>query len=275
VVNLGSLSWFEELGRCSQRVFIECDPMFTQVEMIESASKMSLVDHYNTLFTSGMRIGKPGCTIPDAGRKWIPAPTVVATRLWEDAPVPKERLPVTALFHWAAGSDVVCEGQVYGHKRREFERFIGLPTRTTQPFTLAIGGAAPRELLENQGWRLESPLEATGTIESYRRFIANSRADFGVAKHAYVASRSGWFSDRSTCYLASGRPVLHQDTGFEEWLPTGEGVLKFSDVDDVLQCLRELDLDYARHCRAARRIAEEHFEATVVLSRMLSAAGVV
>lgn len=273
VLTVGSASWFDELERCPRRAFLDSDPMFTQVEMIEKGFKAEVLRHYQTLFTEGMRIGMPDCTIPDAGRSWIPTRSPIATRLWPIAPTAAEGLPVTALLHWAAGSDVIYDGRVYGHKNREFERFMDLPRHTSRRFTLAVGGPAPKRLLTEIGWQLVSPLEVTRTIPAYRKFIAESRADFGIAKHAYVASRSGWFSDRSTCYLASGRPVLHQDTGFDEWLPTGEGVLKFSDVNDVVECLRSLDLDYERHARAARRIAEEYFEASTVLGQMLESAG--
>src|SRR5262249_22768768 len=123
------------------------------------------------------------------------------------------------------------------------------------------------------GWRLVNPLEATRTIESYSTFIAESWADFGIAKHAYVASRSGWFSDRSTCFLAAGRPVLHQDTGCSDWLPTGEGVILFSDAESALEGLCEIEKDYPRHSRAARVLAEQYFEAQTVIGRMLEDAG--
>ena len=117
------------------------------------------------------------------------------------------------------------------------------------------------------------PLDASLTVERYGEFIRGSLADLGVAKDAYVASRGGWFSDRSTSFLASGRPVLHQETGFSEWLPTGAGVLAFCDLEQLVERVEELDRDYGRHARAARAIAEEHFEARTVLRGMLEAAG--
>jgi hypothetical protein len=272
VLTIGTPSWFDELERCSRRAFVDGDPVFTQAEMLEGGAA-SVLEHYEILFTYATRMGMADCTIPGAGRSWIPTRTLIATRLWRQTPFGGETFPITGLLHWAAGSDVTIDGQVYGHKDREFARFQQLPELTSQPFRLAVGGGAPRERLEQLGWKIVSPLEVTGTIPAYENFIATSRADFAIAKHAYVASRSGWFSDRSTCFLASGRPVLHQETGFSEWLPTGEGVLKFSNAADVLESLRSLDLDYARHSRAARRIAEEHFEAATVLGEMLDEAG--
>ena len=149
-----------------------------------------------------------------------------------------------------------------------------LPGRAPGTLVLAVGGSsAPRPALASAGWRLADPLASTCDAHAYRSFISASRADLGIAKHAYVASRSGWFSDRATCFLASGRPVLHHDTGFTDWLPTGEGVLAFSTPDEVIECLARLEADYERHARAARRIAEEHFEAAAVIRRMLDDAG--
>jgi glycosyltransferase involved in cell wall biosynthesis len=118
-----------------------------------------------------------------------------------------------------------------------------------------------------------NPLKVTATPDDYAGFIASARADIGVAKHAYVASRSGWFSDRSTCFLASGRPVLHQDTGYTDWLAAAAGVIPFSDLESLIDALDRLDRDYDLHARAARRVAEEHFEARVVIAEMLQAAG--
>ena len=161
-----------------------------------------------------------------------------------------------------------------GHSNHSIEKFMELPARARRRLVLAVGGRkAPRPALESAGWILADPLASTCDAGSYRSFISGSRADLGIAKHAYVASRSGWFSDRATCFLASGRPVLHHDTGFTDWLPTGEGVLAFSTPDDVIECLARLEADYERHARAARRIAEEHFEAAAVIRRMLDDAG--
>ena len=273
LLTVANPTWFDELERCPRRAFVDGDPMFTQIAMATGEGHRARAPfHYGVLFTYGVRSGKPDCALPSAGRAWIPTRPVVATRLWEVAGE-GDGLPVTALFHWAAGGDVTFEGRTYGHKDREFEKFIDLPRRTPQRLVLAAGGRAPHERLSELGWEFASPLAASRTLEDYRRFIAGSRADLGIAKQAYVASRSGWFSDRSTCFLAAGRPVLHQDTGFHDWLPASDGVLAFSTIDEIVEGLRRLDLDYARHARAARATAQEHFEATRVLGRMLDEAG--
>ncbi len=273
VLTLADSTWFDELARCPRRAFVDGDPIFTQAAMLAGDAAGRALDHYDVLFTYGTRIGQSGCTVPDVGRRWIPTRPVVATRLWDAAPPPAEGAPITTVMNWSASEDVRVNGHFYGHKGRELERLIDLPTRSGRRFLLAAGGPAPRERLRADGWELANPLEVTGKLDAYRDFIAASHADLGIAKHAYVASASGWFSDRSTCYLGSGRPVLHQETGFSEWLPTGEGVFAFSSADDVAAALEQIDRDYERHAVAARAIAEEHFEARIVIGDMLDEAG--
>jgi hypothetical protein len=267
-------TWFDELERCGRRLFVDGDPMFTQVALVNgSTSRADAPGHYDTLFSYGTRIGKDDCLVPSAGHRWLPTRPVVATARWEHRPPPRGA-PIVALMHWAAGGDIVHQGRVFGHKGREFDRIVELPSRRPGEYVLAAGGpGVPRQALARSGWRLVGPLSVTRGVEEYSRFITEARADLGIAKHAYVASRSGWFSDRATCFLASGRPVLHQDTGYTEWLSTDEGVLPFSDLDSLVEALERLDTDYTRHAHAARRIAEQHFEASLVIGEMLRAAG--
>jgi len=274
VLTLADPTWFDELERCPRRAFVDGDPLFTQAAMLGGDAAHRALDRYDALFTYATRMGESDCEVPDAGRRWVSTRPVVATRLWDASPPPAAgQAPITTVMNWSASADVRLGGDVYGHKGRELERLIDLPARTGRCFVLAAGGPAPRERLRADGWQLENPLEVTGTLAAYRDFIASSHADLGVAKHAYVASASGWFSDRSTCYLGSGRPVLHQETGFSEWLPTGEGVFAFSSVDDVADALERIDRDYERHAAAARAIAEEHFEARTVIAGMLEEVG--
>lgn len=274
LIDQADATWFDDLALCPRRAFIDADPMFTQVDMTDPGSlKARAIPNYDVLFTHGVRIGMDDCLVPVLGKEWIPAQTAVATDLWEADFASGKGRPITALLNWSSGNEVVWEGRSYGYKDREFERFVDLPRRSGWRCVAAVGGRAPRQRLEEHGWEVGSPLEATASIAAYQRFIRDSGADFGVAKHAYVAARSGWFSDRSTCYLAAGRPVLHQDTGLSGLVPTGEGVLLFSTLDEAVEGLRSIELDYERHARAARAIAQEHFEASKVLRRMLEAAG--
>ena len=149
-------------------------------------------------------------------------------------------------------------------------KLIDLPARTAQPLELAVS-RAPRELLHAHGWRTVDALEISRTTSSYRDFIQRSRAEFGVAKHTYVHYRTGWFSDRTECYLAAGRPALVQDTGWTAHLPSGDGLLAFSTLDDAVAGIERINHDYDRHARQAREIAREHFAADRVLPKLLDA----
>ena len=273
ILTLCEKAWCDDFGECPRRAYLDGDPLFTQAAMLANEKTAALLSNYDTLFTYAARLGEHDCTVPSAGREWIATCPVVATRYWTVAPTVASS-PVSGVSQWTGGKEVTLNGRLYGYKNREFERFIDLPERTSQSFVLAVGGRdTPSRRLRAHGWQLTNPLEVSGTIESYQQFIGNSRADLGIAKHAYVASRSGWFSDRSTCFLAAGRPVLHQDTGFTDWLPQGNGVFAFSDVEEVLDALARLDSDYEAHSLAARAMAEEYFEAAVVIGRMLDDAG--
>jgi hypothetical protein len=152
-----------------------------------------------------------------------------------------------------------------------------LPTRTKEQFLLALA-IHPDErkdlaALAENGWRLMDPARVAGTPTDYQRFIQGSKAEFGIAKSGYVAARCGWFSDRSVCFLASGRPVLAQDTGFDRFLPTGVGLFSFANGEDVLAGIDAVQRDYVRHTKAARRLAEEYFDSDKVLTRLLSRIG--
>jgi hypothetical protein len=159
---------------------------------------------------------------------------------------------------------------VGGNKDQEFIKFIDLPAATPQPFELAING--PQTLLRKHGWKTVDAMRVSRSLWEYRNFIQRSKAEFGVAKHTYVASRSGWFSDRTECYLASGRPVLVQDTGWTAHLPHGEGLLAFSTFDEAVAAIERINADYARHARAALEVAHDHFDARRVLPLLLETA---
>jgi hypothetical protein len=156
---------------------------------------------------------------------------------------------------------------VGGNKDQEFIKFIDLPSRTTQRFELAING--PQKLLRDHGWETVDAMRVSRTPAEYRDFIHRSRAEFGVAKHTYVATSSGWFSDRTECYLASGRPALVQETGWTAHLPSGEGLLSFATIDEAIAGIDRINSDYPRHAARAADIAREHFDARKVLTRLL------
>src|SRR6185295_4140107 len=162
------------------------------------------------------------------------------------------------------------DGRVYGGKDVEVARFMRLPSRTDETLEMAIAGAAPRAELEAAGWRLRDAREVSATMASYRDYLLASRGELSVAKNAYVATRSGWFSTRSAAYLACGKPVVVQDTGFRAYVPTGPGLHAFSTADEAVAALAAIRGDYTRACRHAREVAETCFDATRVCERLIA-----
>ena len=202
--------------------------------------------------------------VPTGAFDWQKTWQPVTLDHWRAAIAPGDRF--TTVMTWQIESFT----DVGGNKDQEFLKYIDLPARTKQPFELAING--PQALLREHGWNTVDAMAVSRTPLGYRDFIQRSRAEFGVAKHTYVATRSGWFSDRTECYLASGRPALVQDTGWTAHLPCGEGLLAFSNPDEALAGIDRINGDYARHSRAAAEIARERFDARVVLPRLLDEA---
>jgi hypothetical protein len=262
--------WRSEYDLVHRRIFVDLDPGFTQLRLATGdRSLVDTVDRCERLFTIGQRVGEPDCLIPDAGRQWIPTrPPVDLTHWYEaDTPVPADA-PFTAVMDWRGFRDIEYEGQVYGQKDREFPAYLDVPSKTRQPLLLALTGTS-LDRVTAHGWRAVPGWEASRTTSRYEEFIRTSRAEFGVAKHGYVKSRGGWFSDRSVCYLASGKPVLLQDTGQASCLPVGRGVVIFSDPESAVAAIDHINEDYAEHCRSARTIAEQFFDARLVLSNLL------
>ena len=262
----GSWFWRDEYARIPRRVFVDSDPVFTQLAIAKGERwYVDFFRGFDRLFTFGANVGTPACDVPTSGFEWAHTWQPVVTDLWcTDHGPTRDRF--TTLMTWRNQSFT----DVDGGKDREFVAFLDLPSRTASRFELAVNG--PLDLLEAHGW---SPVAATSVSRSlwdYRGFIQGSKAEFGVAKHAYVSRRSAWFSDRTECYLAAGRPALVQDTGWSAHLPSGTGLVGFSTVDEALDGLTRIESDYAAHARAARGIAFEHFDASRVLPAFLEAA---
>src|SRR5258705_2318201 len=197
----------------------------------------------------------------------------VGLDLWPMAFDPGARYFTTIGNYRQDHSDVEYRGEVYRwSKHHEWEKFVDLPSRTAQPFRVALSVRRDDDLalLERHGWRIVSPHEMSlDVFGAYRRFIQGSRGEFTVGKDQNVRLRSGWFSERDACYLASGRPVVAQDTGFGCALPTGEGLFAVDSVEEAAEAVEAINADYPRHARAARTLAEEHFDARRVAERLL------
>jgi hypothetical protein len=179
----------------------------------------------------------------------------------------------STVMQWDSYSTREFNGVNYGMKSESFEPYLEMPLKTQATFELALGSpSAPRDLLRSNGWHLQDLLEVTLDPWNYQRYLQQSKAEFSVAKQGYIVSNSGWFSERSACYLASGRPVLVQDTGFSEWLETGAGVIAFHNPDEALASIEDINSRYEFHSRAARAIAQEYFDAQKVLPHLLERA---
>ena len=267
-VNLSGGSWFwrDEYMRIPRRVFIDSDPVFTQLAIAKGESwYVDFFRGFDRLFTFGANIGTADSDVPTGGFTWNKTWQPVVTGLWRtSAPPAGDRF--TTVMTWKTESFT----DVHGNKDREFVRFIELPGRTAARFELAVNG--PQRLLREHGWSTIDAMSVSRSLWDYRDFIQGSKAEFGVAKHAYVSRRSGWFSDRTECYMAAGRPALVQDTGWSAHVPSGTGLVGFATLEEAVEGLERLERDYTLHARRAEEIAHECFDASHVLPAFLERA---
>jgi hypothetical protein len=268
---MGFLTDEDILAAAPRRVFLDTDPGFGQ--MWRELGLADLFAGHDDYVTIAENIGRPDCGLPTCGVDWITTPQPVVVDLWRCDSAPGEAF--TSVGAWRGPyAPVEYEGTTYGLRVHEFRRFVDLPARTGEPFEVALsideGDEADRDRLVECGWRLVDPRGVASDVGAYRSYIARSRGEFMVAKNMYVDTRSGWFSDRSACYLASGRPVLAQDTGYTDDLPTGAGLFPFTTLDDAAAAVEEISAKPAEHRRAARELAEAHFDAPLVIERLLT-----
>ena len=260
------------------KVYVETDPVTNQLEIAAGKEKtLAVFKDHDLIVTYGENYGEPDCGVPTAGFTYLKTRQPIDLELWPmafDAAAPC----YTTIGNWKQkGQDVVFGGEsYYWSKHHEFLKFVELPKRRPSvsfELCLNIDDAADRERLLANGWRLSSPLEMSLDPWGYQEFFRESRAEWTVAKDQNVRLRSGWFSERDACYLATGKPVIAQATGFEKFLPTGEGLFAFRTMDDVLAAIDKIESDYAKACQAARVVAESHLEAKSVCARFLKTIG--
>ena len=256
------------------RAYLDLDPAFNQV-WHATGIDVRFAGHTHFV-TVGQAIGTPDCPVPTCGLSWIPTLPPVVLSEWPRA----EHIvddAFTTVGNWRGYGSVEYDGMRYGQRAHSLREFFPLPTLTDARFLLALAIHPDEEkdvaALEENGWGLLDPAEVARTPTRYRQFIQGSRAELGVAKSGYVVSRCGWFSDRSACYLASGRPVIAQETGFSSFLPAGEGLLAFQETGDVLAGIEALERDYSSHAHAARSLAEQHLDSDRVLGALLERLG--
>ena len=265
----GMLRDEELVGPPPLRVFLDLDPAFNQLWHAEGI-EMGF-DLHNRFATVGLGLGGPKCPVPTCGREWIETLPPVFLPRWQQVTAPGTAF--TTVGNWRGYGSVEWEGRRYGQKAHSLRKLLALPQLTSERLApaLAIHPEETEDLgaLHRHGWELADPVAVAGTPARYADFVRASKGEIGIAKEGYVESRCGWFSDRSTCYLASGRPVVAQDTGFPRHLPTGEGLLAFATAEEAAAAIAAVGGDYDRHARAARALAEDLFDSQAVLARLL------
>jgi hypothetical protein len=265
-----SLQNLEEYRKVKRLVYVDTDPVFTQIKLANGqADFQKQVDMHDVCFSYGECLSGTG---PETGHKWNPMrkPTVLSE--WESSLTPGDAF--TTVMNWTSYRNVIYKGKSYGQKDVEFMQYLDLPGMVTPVvLEMAIGAGktrrTPKDLLLHKGWKIVDPAMVCPDLDSYRQYIQLSKAEWTVAKNGYVEGNSGWFSGRSACYLAAGRPVVVQDTGFAPVIPVGDGVLTFTTPGEAAEAIREVIGNYARHAKTARAIAGEYFDSDKVLRKLL------
>jgi hypothetical protein len=269
----GTLERPEDYRQVRRLAYIDSDPVFTQVKLARGQTDFrTLIDIHDVQFSFGEHLS---AAVPDTGHYWRPTRQPVVLSEWH--PSTPYRNMFTTVMNWTSYNPVVYNNQTYGQKDEEFLRFLELPGLVAPiRFEIAVNQGktrrTPHALLAYKGWNVADPAVVCPDLDSYRQYIESSKAEWSVAKNGYVVGQPGWFSCRSACYLAAGRPVIVQDTGFGSVLPVGEGLLSFTTLEEAVAAIREVDADYARHAKAARAIAETYFDAALVLTRLVNEA---
>jgi hypothetical protein len=291
----GTLEHPEDYRRIPRLLYVDTDPVVTQIKLtLDGGDFHQRVDAHDVHFSFGECLS---AAVPATGHYW--RPTRQPSVLSEWRPAMSHSDVFTTVMNWTSYKPLRYRGQTYGQKDVEFTRFLELPCKvapTAMEVTLgrtvhpewqakdeslppSLGELAqdktklpPRDMLIRAGWHVADAVQACGDLDSYRYYIESSKAEWSVAKNAYVRGQPGWFSERSACYLAAGRPVVVQDTGFSAVLPVGEGILPFRTMEEAVAAIREIEAHYTRHAKAARAIAEEYFDAGKVLTQLIDEA---
>jgi hypothetical protein len=279
LINLsGATHLRDEHMKCPIRVFVDTDPGYEQARLAEGDEQARrYLGAHTHHFSYGENLGEADCRIPVVDFAWKATRPPVLLDLWDAGCVAAGPF-FTSVATWEnKGKDIAIGGETYRwSKHVNFLNFLELPRQTLQPCRLAM--LAPSSEVEERvraaGWDIVDPLPVSADMQPYRDFIVTSRGEFTVAKDIYVRGHTGWFSDRSVCYLAAGRPVVTQDTGFSKRIPSGAGLFAFSTFEDIREAIAQINGDYANQCHAAREIAHEHFDADRVLRELLRRAGI-
>jgi hypothetical protein len=280
VLNVAGATRLAEEGlKVGRLIYFGTDPVYHEIAVSNGNENIrTLIEEHDEFVTYGENIGSPDCAVPPFDHLRARTRQPVLLDLWADGAPTNPAF--TTVCNWRQdGRDIDFQGETYyWSKHHEFLKFLDLPRRVHPPLELAMGFANldddVQPLLQGHGWRLVDAHQFTTDPWPYREYVRCSTAEFTVAKDQNVRLRSGWFSERSACYLAAGRPVIAQDTAFGKFLPTGEGLFAFNTLDEILAAFEAVCSDYQRHSRAARGIAEECFRAETVLTKLLDDVGV-
>jgi hypothetical protein len=262
-------------GAVPERIYADLDPAFTQIWAEVYKSDMHF-DGHDQFVSIGRHLGKKECLAPLAGRAWLPIGVPIVLDYFTNPNADRPGDVWTTFTHWYGYPPVEYDGRWYGNKSEEFARLVDLPKKTTEKLEIATDlhpeDPATRQFL-GSGWRLIDARPLNTPWQRYRDYLAQSRGEFCVAKNGYVRSRCGWFSDRSVAYLALGRPVILQDTGWTDFYPQGEGLLSFHNEESACAALETVAKDPVKHARAARQIAEKYCSGPVVVNQFLETIG--
>lgn len=278
LINISGHLTLESLfHRIHRKAYVDLDPGFTQMWQANGVGETHLAGH-DFYFTVGENIGTPDCPIPTCGLRWRRKPRFVVLEEWPVADcADRQRFTTVAAWRGEFGR-VEYNGRSYGLKAHEFRKFMTLPQRVPWTFEIALNihpsDAADQQALQRSGWHLTDPKRVADDPFAFRRYVQQSAGEFSAAQGIYVDTRSGWLSDRTAAYLASGKPALVQNTGFDRNYPVGEGLVPFSTLNEAVAGAERIARDYERHARAARLIAQTHFNSDVVLPRLLEDMGI-
>jgi len=254
------------------RALVDTDPVFVQVRHLTNLEAREAAEQHNRFFSFGENIRR-GATMPDDGLEWLPTRQPIVLDAWPSIAAPADGR-FTTVMQWDSYREAVWDARSFGMKSASFDPYIDVPQRVGAELEIALAGApqVDRLRLQAAGWKLRDPQALNDDPWEYQRYLQSSKAEFTVCKEAYVKARTGWFSERSAAYLASGRPVVTQDSGFSTWLPCGEGVLPFSSPEEAVLSVEKVIADYKAHSQAARGIAAAYFDHRQVLGAMIEAA---
>jgi len=266
-------AWSEESMLSNMTAMIDGEPGFTQMKWKNRMDAGKAMPRYDMYFTNGKNIGMPGNTVPTLGLDWKPIYSPVDTTVF--MPSRSEmHAAFSTIMNWQSHTPIVFQNRQYGQKDIEFEKFMALPTMVQQTIEVAVAGKGiPEERIRQNKWRLRDAQKVTVSFDSFQNYIRMCRGEFSVCKNVFVATNTGWFSDKSAAYLASGRPVILQDTGFSSHLPVGEGLFAVNNVEEAKEAIERIEADYDHHSKKAREIALEHLDAKTTMHQFLHELG--